>query len=112
MQASAGTSSFRDTLPPSGAYSLSSVQIKWQDATTAIFHAKLNGPPGSPVWARAWLSTEAGTLSESASSQLKAGDDVTLHVTLHTPEAPQYAYMRIESSPLNTEHVVSLNLAS
>jgi hypothetical protein len=111
MQAPASTNSFRDTLPPSAAYSLSSVQLNWQDATTAIFHAKLNGPPGSAVWARAWLSTEAGTLAESASPQLTAGDDVTLHVTLHTPKTPQNAYMRIESSPLHTEHVVSLKLA-
>ena len=111
MQASTSTNLFRDTLPPSGAYSLSSVHLSWQNATTAIFHAKLNGPPGSPVWARAWLSTESGTLAESASPQLKAGADVTLHVTLHTPETPQYAHMRIESSPLNTQHVVSLKLS-
>ena len=110
MRASSSTNPFRDSLPPSGAYSLSSVHLEWKDATTAIFHAKLNGPPGSPVWARAWLSTEAGTLAESASPQLNSGDDVTLHVTLQTSEIPKYAHMRIESSPLNTQHVVSLKL--
>jgi hypothetical protein len=110
MQASNNTSSFRDDLPPSGAYSLTSVRLEWKNATTAIFTAKLNGPEGSPVWTRAWLSTEAGTLAESASPQLKAGDEVTLEVRLHTSDSPQYAYMRIESSPLNTEHVASLRL--
>jgi len=110
MQASNSSHPFRDALPPSGAYSLTSVHIEWKDATTAIFTAKLNGPEGSPVWARAWLSNEAGTLAESASPQLKAGDEVTLEVRLHTSDSPQYAHMRIESSPLNTQHVVSLKL--
>jgi hypothetical protein len=110
MQVSSNTNPFRDTLPPSGAYSLTSVQLEWQDAATAVFTAKLNGPEGRPVWARAWLSTETGTLAESASPQLNAGHDVTLHVRLHTSDSPRYAYMRIESSPLNTEHVVSLKL--
>jgi hypothetical protein len=63
-----------------------------------------------PVWARAWLSTEAGTLAESASLQLKSGDEVTLQVVLGSSESPEYAYMRIESTPLNTEHVVALKL--
>ena len=79
--------------------------------TTAIFKAKLSGPEGKPVWARAWLSTEAGTLAEAASPQMAAGDEVVLEVTLRTAESPQFAYMRIESAPLKTEHVVMLKLA-
>ena len=79
---------------------------------TAIFKARLNGPEEQPVWARAWLSTEAGTLAEAASPQLKAGGEVTLKVTLQTStsESPQHAYMRIESAPLKTEHVVAMKL--
>jgi hypothetical protein len=111
MQASNGKDPFTDVLRPSGAYSLSCVQFEWRDATTAIFKATLNGPEGKPAWARAWLSTEAGTLAETASPQVKTGDEVTLEVRLHTSELPQYAYMRIESSPLNTEHVVGLKLS-
>src|SRR5215467_9199075 len=110
MQASNGKDPFTDVLRPSGGYSLSCVQFEWRDAITAIFKAKLNGPEGSPAWARAWLSTEAGTLAESASPQLTTGDEVTLEVRLHTFDSPQYAHMRIESSPLNTQHVVSLKL--
>src|SRR5262245_46791174 len=98
--------SFRDILPPSHGYSLSNVQLQISSPTTAIFNARLNGPAGKAVWARAWLSTEAGTLAEAASPQLTAGDEVTLEVKLQSPESPQYAYMRIESAPLNTEHVV------
>jgi hypothetical protein len=78
--------------------------------TTAIFKARLNGPEGKPVWARAWLSTEEGTLAESASPQLMAGDEVTLEVVLRSPVSPHYGYMRLESAPLNTEHVVGLKL--
>jgi hypothetical protein len=110
MQTSSSDNPFKDMLQPSGACFLSCVQLHWHDATTAIFKAKLNAPEGKPVWARAWLSTEAGTLAESASPQLNAGDEVTLEVRLHNCEPPQYAYMRIESSPLKTEHVVSLKL--
>jgi hypothetical protein len=103
--------SFVDVLRPSHGYSLSDVRLDIPNSTTAIFKARLNGPEGRPVWARAWLSTEAGTLAESASPQLMAGDEVTLKVMLRTPESPQHAYMRIESAPLNTEHVVGLKLA-
>jgi hypothetical protein len=102
--------SFKDVMGPCHGYSLSEVQLDIPDPTTAIFEATLNGPSEKPVWARAWLSTEAGTLAEAASPQLKAGESVTLKVTLRTPESPQYAYMRIESAPLNAEHVVGLKL--
>jgi hypothetical protein len=97
-------------LPSGGGYSLSDVRLEVPDAVSAIFKARLNGPAGKPVWSRAWLSTEAGTLAESASPELKAGDEATLTVTLQSTESPQYAYMRIESAPLATEHVVRLKL--
>ena len=102
--------SFVNILPPSGGYSLSDVRLEIPNPTTAIFKARLNGPEGAPVWVRAWLSTEAGTLAEAASHQLRAGDSVTLEVMLQSSESPQSAYMRIESAPLKTEHVVVLNL--
>jgi hypothetical protein len=105
-----GPGSFADLMPPSHGYSLGDVRLDIPNATTAIFKAMLNGPVGQPGWARAWLSTEAGTLAESASPQLKAGAEVTLKVTLPGPESPHYAYMRIESAPLKTEHVVVLKL--
>ena len=103
--------SFMDILRPGHSYSLSHVRLDIPNPTTAVFRAKLHGPEGSSVWVRAWLSTEAGTLAESASPQLKAGDEVTLEVTLHGSESPKFAYMRIESAPFKTEHVVGLKLA-
>ena len=103
--------SFVDMLPALHGYSLSHVRLDIPNASTAVFRAKLNGPDGSSVWARAWLSTEAGTLAESGSPQLKAGDEVTLEVMLHGSASPKFAYMRIESAPLKTEHVVGLMLA-
>jgi hypothetical protein len=100
--------SFVDILQPSDGYSLSDLRLEIPSQTTAIFKAKLNGPQGAPVWVRAWLSTEAGTLAEAASTQLTAGDCVTLEVILQSSESPQSAYMRIESEPLKTKHVVVL----
>jgi hypothetical protein len=108
--ASESKGAFVDVLPPSGRYSLSDVRLAMPDSTSAIFRARLNGLESRPVWARAWLSTEAGTLAEVASTQMNAGDEVTLEVTLQASQSPQYAYVRIESAPLKTEHVVGLKL--
>ncbi|HXC35386.1 MAG TPA: hypothetical protein VNV43_05890 [Candidatus Acidoferrales bacterium] len=102
---------FQDILPPSHGYSLSQVRLDVVNPMLAIFKARLNGPEGMPVWARAWLSTEAGTLAESASPQLKAGAEVTLEVAVGGTVTPRFAYMRIESVPLQTEHVVGRRLA-
>lgn len=102
--------SFEEILPPSHGYVVSHVRLDMIDPAKAIFKAKLNGPENMPVWGRAWLSTEAGTLAEAVSPQLKAGDEVTLTVMLHGAVSPQFAYMRIESAPLHTEHVVRRKL--
>lgn len=101
---------FVDLLRPAQGYFLSDVRLEIPNSTTALFKAKLNAPAGKSVWARAWLSTEAGTLAEAASGQMTAGDEVALEVKLQTSESPQFAYMRIESAPLQTEHVVMLKL--
>jgi Kef-type K+ transport system membrane component KefB len=103
--------SFADILRSAHGYSLSEVRLDITDLKTAVFTAKLNGPEGAPVWARAWLANDSGTLAETASSQLTVGDRVTLTVALQSAVAPQTAYMRIESAPLHTEHVVALKLS-
>jgi hypothetical protein len=72
--------SFVDFLPPSHSYWLTNVRLDIPSRTVAIFKAKLNAPEGKPVWARAWLSTEEGTLAESASPRLMAGDEVNLRL--------------------------------
>ena len=101
---------FVDILPSSSGYFLSDVQLTIANPTTAIFRADSNGPAGAPVWVRAWLSSEAGTLAEAASLQLTAGENVRLEVTLRSSESPQTAYMRIESALLQTEHIMVLKL--
>jgi hypothetical protein len=98
---------FVNTLQPSGGYHLTDVTLDIPDPRTVVFKAKLNGPVSAPVWALAWLSTAIdGTLAEAASPQLTAGDEVVLTVRLNDGRVPQQAYMRIESAPLRTEHVV------
>lgn len=92
-------------------YFLSDVSLEIPDSETAVFRARLNGPPGSKVWVRAWLSNELdGTLAEVASEPLNAGDLTTLTVKLQDPRVPEIACIRIESSPLATEHVAIIKL--
>jgi hypothetical protein len=82
-------SSFANSLPPSGDYFLSEVRLDIPDPGTFIFKAKLHGPVGSPVWARAWVSTQMdGTLAEAASPQLTAGAEVVLTVRLKDGKSP------------------------
>jgi hypothetical protein len=102
--------SFTALMQSPNGYSLSDARLDIPNPTTAIFSATLNGPPGASVWARAWLSTEEGTLAEAASPQLMPGDRVKLEVILKTDQTPQNAVMRIESAPLQTEQVIMLRL--
>src|ERR1051326_5765958 len=97
--------------PSANGYFLSDVWVDIPNTDTAIFKAKLNGPVGSQVWARAWLSNEAdGTLAETASPPLTAGDVVNLTVILRDGRFPENAFIRIESAPLATEQVVTIKL--
>jgi hypothetical protein len=100
--------SFGDVLRPTRGYFVSDVRLEIPNPKTAIFKARLNGPEGKPAWARAWLSTEEETLAEAASPEMRVGDEVILEAVLRTAEEPSAAYMRIESAPLETEHVVGL----
>jgi hypothetical protein len=102
---------FTDRLPAAGAYRLGEVILERPGDGTFIVRAKLHGPPGSAVWARAWVSTEHdGTLAETASGQLLAGDQVRLAIKLKDDRQPDFVYARIESAPLQTEHVVGAAL--
>jgi len=94
---------------PHGEYRLSDVAL---DITggSARFSAKLIGPQQANVWARAWISNDQGTISETASQMHPAGDRVTLDVPLPASTEGCEAYMRLESAPLETEHVVKLRL--
>src|SRR4051794_2125223 len=103
--------SFVDSWGPAGEYRLSDVSLDIADRGTAIFRATLHGPVGSQVWTRAWLGNEIdGTLGETASPPMNAGDDVVLNVKLIGAKIPDHGYMRIESAPLMTKHVVKIAL--
>ena len=96
---------------PARDYFLSDMCVDIPSSDTAVFKARVNGPAGAQVWARAWLSNEVdGTLAEAASGPLKAGELVALTVTLQDRRTPEIACMRIESAPLATEQVVIIRL--
>ncbi len=100
-----------DVLRSSSDYFLSEVCLEIPRPDTAVFRARLHGPAGAKVWVRAWLSSESdGTLAEVASGCLDAGELVTLTLKLDDPRTPESAYLRIESAPLATEHVVAIKL--
>lgn len=99
---------FSDALKPSGEYCLSDVTLELKDGE-AIFYARLCGPTNAKVWMRAWISDEFKTLSETASDALAVGDAITLAVAIpdNLPaEGTGLAAIRIESAPLQTEHVL------
>jgi len=67
------------------------------------------GPPGASVWARAWVSDEENGYDETASPALSSGTTyvLSLHPVFDSPPAENLiTCVRIESSPLATEHVV------
>ena len=102
---------FVDAKAADGAYRLSDVTLDIPNARTAVFRARLEGPAGSRAWARAWLWSEAEkTVAETASEGVNCGEYVTLTVRLQRDASPDHASMRIESSPLRTEHVVQIKL--
>lgn len=102
-----------DPRPSPDGYFLSDVSLDISGPGAAVFRARLNGPAGSKVWARAWLSNEIdGTLAEVASDCLDAGDLVALTVKLHDGRIPENACIRIESAPLATEQVVIIKLSN
>ena len=101
---------FAHLIPPSD-YHLDEVRLDIPDPQTAVFRAKLIGPPGSHVWARAWLASEAeGTMAQTASPQMNTGDEVTLIVKILRDTTPEGAYIRIESAPLKTKHLMCFRL--
>ena len=100
-----------DQSPSPNGYSLSDVSLEIPSSDTAIFRARLHGPSGSKVWARAWVSNEIdGTLAEVASGSLNAGDLAILTVKDHDTRIAEIACIRIESAPLATEQVVIIKL--
>lgn len=94
---------------PHGEYRLADVSIATIDGR-ARFSARLIGPIGRSVWARAWISSDEGTLGETASPMAFAEETVMLDVPLPSSIEGCSAYMRIESAPLQTEHVVAIRL--
>lgn len=106
------TESFTEALAAQGEYRISEVRLEISEGL-AVFHPTLTGPGGAQVWARAWLSDEDGTLSETATEALVSGAQPAIAVRLpeHMQAHHDYlAVIRIESAPLQTEHVLSKKL--
>ena len=94
-----------------GDYYLEDIVLEILSERLAIFNARLCGPEGEPVWARAWLSNAIeGGLSETATGKLKGGQEVRLELPLESESIPELACIRIESKPYATEQVRCIRL--
>ena len=49
-------------------------------------------------------------MAETASPQMNTGDEVTLIVKILRDTTPEGAYIRIESAPLKTKHIMCFRL--
>lgn len=106
------TESFSEALAAQGEYCISKVRLE-VSRELAVFHPTLTGPDGAQVWARAWLSDEDGTLSETATKALVSGAEPAIAVRIPENLSSSHDYLaviRIESAPLQTEHVLSKKL--
>ena len=95
-------------MAPAGEFRLvdTRLEIKGEEA---IFSATLCGPTGSQPILRAWISDETETLTEQNSGPVKEGSRVAVAVRIPSEleHSREYsAVMRIESTPLCTEHIV------
>ena len=106
------TESFTEALAAQGEYRISEVRLEISEGL-AVFHPTLTGPEGAQVWARAWLSDEDGTLSETATEALVSSAQPAIAVRIPDnlrADQEYVAVIRIESAPLRTEHVLSKKL--
>jgi hypothetical protein len=95
-------------------YTLSNVEVSVQHKMVHVV-ARGSGPQGAMAWVRAWLSNELRTLSETSIEPVKAGSFISIDVpmpNLIDPNDHHTVYVRIESSPLHTEHVVSVPVSN
>lgn len=98
------------TMEWSKRYALSEIKLSVSDNTINV-EATCNGPQDALIWTRAWLSNEVGTLSETAIEPVEAGSRVLIGIPIPEKIEPQdrhTVYIRNESAPLQTEHVVSI----
>jgi hypothetical protein len=93
-------------------YTLQEVDLSINNGLLRI-RALCCGPRDAMVWVRAWLSNEEATLAETVLNPVKVGTRVTAEVRLPknlNPDDLYTAYIRIESSPLQTQQVIRLPL--
>lgn len=99
--------SFIDSFEPKTQYQLSNVRLEIPDDRTAVFTAKVLGPPDATAWVRAWISNEElGGLGEAELAEVPTGSKVTLRVIQVIDSIPELACIRVESERLATKHTL------
>ncbi len=98
---------FVDSFEPTTEYRLSDVRLEIPDDRTAVFTAKVFGPPGATAWVRAWISNEElGGLGEAELAEVPIGAEISLRVIQVVDSSPELACIRIESERLATKHTL------
>ncbi len=98
---------FVDSFEPATEYQLSNVWLEIPDDRTAVFTAKVIGPPGATAWVRAWISNEEfGGLGEAELAEVPTNTEVSLRVIQVIDATPELACIRIESERFATKHTL------
>ena len=100
---------------PSGSlpYEVSDPKIQILDGMTARFTAVFNGPPGTKVIGRAWISDADGTMVDGRTDDILAGSKQELILTIPRAKIQNgnlIACMRVEWPVYDTKHVVGWTL--
>ncbi|MGI9242277.1 MAG: hypothetical protein ACR2RV_15875 [Verrucomicrobiales bacterium] len=94
-------------------YSVSDPEIEILDDMSARLTATFDGPDGSEVIGRAWISDSDGTMVDGETGVLRAGVRAAVLLTISEPKTQNgnlIACMRVEWPLYQTKHVIQCTL--
>ncbi len=98
------------TAPP---YAVADPQVEVLDEMSARLSATFEGPPGSSVIGRAWISDADGTLVDGETGEIPAGSQAAMLLTIPESKAQNgnlIACLRVEWPLFQTKHVILCTL--
>ena len=99
-----------DRIPP---FAVSDPAVEILDAMSVRFTARFDGPAGSEVIGRAWISDADGTLVDGETGPIGAGHEAEMRLTIPESKVQNgdlIACMRVEWPLFQTKHVIACTL--